>query len=247
MTSRNCSGVSLVAGYEVPRPAQLTRMSTRPNSVMAALASASHWPGIVTSVCRVTACPPSARIASATDSSRPVRRAPSTTRAPACASPLAKAGPRPDDAPVTIATRSVSRNSSRIDIAELPFLRSAAGGGAACRRPPAPAFSHHREVLGEPDRRPGQVDEPLLVRQQRPRRGAGSGRQAGRSNALQVIEPEAGDSVEGFRRAADGRQGGGRVRGHRVALLVPADAQRLGVLADQRPVHVPPVSRELLG
>ena len=35
MTSRNCSGVSFVAGYAVPMPALLTRMSTRPNSLIA--------------------------------------------------------------------------------------------------------------------------------------------------------------------------------------------------------------------
>ena len=40
MTSRNCSGVSRVAGTAVPTPALLTRMSTRPNCSIAASTSA---------------------------------------------------------------------------------------------------------------------------------------------------------------------------------------------------------------
>jgi hypothetical protein len=32
MTDRNCSGVSLVAGTEVPMPALLTKMSTLPKA-----------------------------------------------------------------------------------------------------------------------------------------------------------------------------------------------------------------------
>src|ERR1700739_3592879 len=40
MTDRNCSGVSRVAGTAVPTPALFTRMSTRPNSSLAARALA---------------------------------------------------------------------------------------------------------------------------------------------------------------------------------------------------------------
>ena len=50
MTLRNCSGVSRVAGTAVPTPALLTRMSTRPNSSIAASTSAWHDSGSATSV-----------------------------------------------------------------------------------------------------------------------------------------------------------------------------------------------------
>ena len=46
MTCRNCSGVSRVAGTAVPMPALLTRMSTRPNSAIAASTSAWHVLGV---------------------------------------------------------------------------------------------------------------------------------------------------------------------------------------------------------
>ena len=50
MTSRNCSGVSRVAGTAVPMPALLTRMSTRPNSSMASATRSVHDCGSATSV-----------------------------------------------------------------------------------------------------------------------------------------------------------------------------------------------------
>ena len=46
MTWRNCSGVSRVAGTAVPMPALLTRMSTRPNSAIAASTSAVQDVGV---------------------------------------------------------------------------------------------------------------------------------------------------------------------------------------------------------
>ena len=51
MTERNWSGVSRVAGAAVPIPALLTRMSTLPNSAMAASTRAWQSSTFATSVC----------------------------------------------------------------------------------------------------------------------------------------------------------------------------------------------------
>src|SRR5699024_4491826 len=112
-TRRNSSGVSRVAGTAVPMPALLTSTSTRPNPSIAACARARHWSGSATSVATHSALRPVSRTSCAASSSRSARRAASTTSAPASANPRANATPRPDDAPVTTATRPSRRNLSR--------------------------------------------------------------------------------------------------------------------------------------
>src|SRR5580700_10604097 len=112
MTSRNCAGVSREAGTAVPFPALLTRMSTCPNSLIAASTTVGALSGSATSaatvIARRPACSTTARVASR----RSTRRAASTRSAPASASALANATPRPEEAPVTIATRSSRRKRS---------------------------------------------------------------------------------------------------------------------------------------
>ena len=120
MTSRNCSGVSFVAGCAVPTPALLTRMSTRPNSLIPASTSARQSSGLATSVPTVTTRRPSASTALRVSSSFSVRRAPRTTSAPASASAVAKTAPSPEEAPVITATRSSSRKRSRMPMVTGP-------------------------------------------------------------------------------------------------------------------------------
>jgi len=96
----------------VPTPALLTRMSTRPNSLMAWAMSASHCSGSVTSVCKDANFRPAAVTSAPVSASRSTRRAPKTTSAPASAKAFANATPRPEDAPVTTATLPSKRKRS---------------------------------------------------------------------------------------------------------------------------------------
>ena len=114
MTSRNCSGVSRVAGYAVPMPALFTRMSTVPNSASVASTRAWQSSGRATSVRTVMARRPASSTSFRVAASRSSRRAARATSAPASARACAKATPRPEEAPVTIATRPSSRKRSRI-------------------------------------------------------------------------------------------------------------------------------------
>src|SRR3984957_5860504 len=134
MTSRNCSGVSRVAGTAVPFPALLTSTSTCPNSFIAASTTARAFSGsamsAATAIARRPACVTTARVASR----RSTRRAASTRSAPASASALANATPRPEEAPVTIATLSSRRNrSSTVVISVLSFKGTRSGIGHNAR------------------------------------------------------------------------------------------------------------------
>ena len=62
MTSRNCSGVSRVAGYAVPLPALLTSTSTWPNSAIAASTTAWQSSTFATSAVTVSARRPRSSI-----------------------------------------------------------------------------------------------------------------------------------------------------------------------------------------
>ena len=112
MTLRNSSGSSRVAGYAVPTPALLTRMSTRPSCSTVASTSAWQSSGLETSVLTAIARRPVSSTSFFVSSRRSARRAPSATSAPASASAFANATPSPDEAPVTIATLSSSRKRS---------------------------------------------------------------------------------------------------------------------------------------
>src|SRR5437868_130607 len=107
-TSPKRSGDSASAGSGVPTPALLTRMSTRPKRSSVEASSRSRSLASTTSHGTDS---PSISLASA--SIRSARRAATTTDAPAPARTCAKRAPRPLDAPVTIATRPLSRKGSK--------------------------------------------------------------------------------------------------------------------------------------
>ncbi len=88
-------------------PALLTRMSIVPNAASPAATAATRLSASVASICTAKACPPALRICAASASNRSSRRAASTTAAPCAASTCAKRAPRPEEAPVTSATRPV--------------------------------------------------------------------------------------------------------------------------------------------
>ncbi len=123
MTSRNCSGVSRVAGYAVPFPALLTSTSTWPYSAIAASTTAWQSSTFATSAVTVSARRPRSSIWALVSCRRSVRRAASTRSAPASASAVAKATPSPDEAPVTIATLPSRRKRSSTDV-DMPCVLS---------------------------------------------------------------------------------------------------------------------------
>src|SRR2546421_132795 len=122
MTRRNSSGCSLRAGTAQPTPALLISTSTLPKWLRAASTSAVHCAGSLTSVATGRARRPAPTTCALTLPSRSVRRAPSTTSAPACASATAKPAPRPELAPVTTATFPSSRNKSSTPAIEPSLL-----------------------------------------------------------------------------------------------------------------------------
>ena len=137
MMDLKSSGASRWPARHPTTPALLTRTSTRPNARHAASASRSQSSGLVTSVSTATARRPCRSTLHASPRDDPLRRAPTTTSAPASASAAANATPRPEDAPVTMATRPSSRNRSRSELtprrslrAIRPSERSSAGPGA---------------------------------------------------------------------------------------------------------------------
>ena len=134
MTWVNCSTVSRVAGTAVPMPALLTSTSTRPNSAIAASTSAWQSGCRATSVATAIARRPAASTSSVVAAIRSTRRAPRATSAPASASACAKATPRPDEAPVTIATLP-----SREKLSSTPMRVSCLMRRRACRLRQAPA------------------------------------------------------------------------------------------------------------
>src|ERR1700734_1768392 len=102
-------------------PALLTSTSTRPNSLMAALARAVQSSGLVTSARTARPRRPSASTRARVFARRSSRRAPSTTSAPAWARACANWTPSPLDAPVTIATRPSRRKLSSTGVIRSPF------------------------------------------------------------------------------------------------------------------------------
>jgi len=125
MTSRNCAGVSRVAGTAVPFPALLTRTSTCPNSLIAASTTAEASSGRARSAATVMARRPACSAIARVASRRSARRAASTRSAPASASALANATPRPEEAPVTIATLPSSRKRSSTVVMSVLSLKGA--------------------------------------------------------------------------------------------------------------------------
>src|SRR3954468_13843111 len=104
ITLRNSSGSSRVAGTAVPMPALLISTSTLPSC--STVSSTTRWQssGFATSACTAMQRRPVASTFLRVSSSFSTRRAQIATSAPASASASANATPRPDDAPVTIAT-----------------------------------------------------------------------------------------------------------------------------------------------
>src|SRR5271169_6770386 len=145
MTSRNWSGASRVLGTAVPLPALLTSTSTRPNSVIAASTMACASSGRDTSAVTVSARRPRSSIRARVCSRRSVRRAASTRSAPASASAVAKATPRPDEAPVTTATLSSrrKRSSTFVGMESCPLIAESNQYGPATKahRPKAGGLS----------------------------------------------------------------------------------------------------------
>src|SRR4051794_31660552 len=115
MTRRKSSGSSRDAGTAVPMPALLMRTSTRPSCDTASSTTRWQSSGLATSAGTATQRFPSASTFALVSSSRSARRAQIAMSAPAPASPSANATPRPDEAPVTIATLPSSlKRSSRL-------------------------------------------------------------------------------------------------------------------------------------
>ena len=85
-------------------PALLTRIDTGPSTSSALATAATQASASVTSRAMGTHTPPSAWIRSASSCSLSARRAVAATWAPAAASVRAKRQPRPELAPVTMAT-----------------------------------------------------------------------------------------------------------------------------------------------
>src|SRR5687768_16913217 len=159
MTWRNCSGVSRVAGTAVPTPALFTRMSTRPNSAIAASTSAWQSSGRATSVRTDSARRPAVSTAFSVSASRSTRRAPSTTSAPASARARANTTPRPEDAPVTTATRPSSRNMSRIVLSLTGGSRSSVHQWPVVPRTVAKTWGRSPSGrVGPPDQRHNRED-----------------------------------------------------------------------------------------
>src|SRR6266849_5163752 len=85
------------------RPEATTRMSRRPNLVIAVLTMSSQLASELGRLAMISALPPSATHSAATFLSSSVLLAASTTCAPAPASTLAASAPKAPEAPVTIA------------------------------------------------------------------------------------------------------------------------------------------------
>ena len=110
---------SCSAGFGSATPALFTSTSTEPKRSCVAAIMRSTSSSRLTSQGTASALPPAAVIDRASSSMRSVRRAASTTLAPAPASASDITTPRPEDAPVMMAVRPSRRNmrvgSSTID------------------------------------------------------------------------------------------------------------------------------------
>src|SRR5262249_16563610 len=113
---------TLSVGVRFVRPAQLTRISTLPNSLTAAPSRACRLDRSVTSVEATRVLQPRHLISLATFSTKSVRRPVGTTFAPAWARPLASARPIPDVPPMTTAVLPV-RSRSGCPMGVLHVLR----------------------------------------------------------------------------------------------------------------------------
>src|SRR5687767_9603572 len=112
ITLRNCSGVSRVAGTAVPTPALFTSTSALPGSATVWATTHSQSSGSETSASIATQRRPWASTRSLVAWRRSARRAQIATSAPASARPSANATPRPEEAPVTMATLPSRRKRS---------------------------------------------------------------------------------------------------------------------------------------
>src|SRR5689334_24033872 len=119
MQSHSSSETSSV-GVLLVRPAQLTSISTLPNSPTTLCIRASRLDLSVTSAGATSDLRPKLCTCSAADSTRSVRRPVGTTLAPACASPLARAKPIPEVPPITTAVLPL-RSSAGCPIVLLLF------------------------------------------------------------------------------------------------------------------------------
>src|SRR5579863_740924 len=90
-------------GVRLVVPAQLTRISTEPNSATVAARSASMLARFVTSHATARDLPPAALMSAAADCASSARRPVGMTLAPALARPLARARPMPEVPPMTTA------------------------------------------------------------------------------------------------------------------------------------------------
>src|SRR3954451_16553804 len=144
-TWRNWSGVSRVAGTAVPIPALLTSTSTLPSSATVRSTTFVHWSGSDTSHSTATQRRRWPSTIALVSCRRSTRRAQIATSAPAWANASANDTPRPDDAPVTMATLPSRRKASRMLM--------------AARLSPRLSLALPRAVLGEPHLVEEQRDE----------------------------------------------------------------------------------------
>ena len=109
--SQSASSVSS-SGLSTTMPALFTRIEIGPSPASAAAIPSATAAGSVTSRATATAWPPKASISAASSDRGPALRAASATLAPALARVRANRRPSPPEAPVTMATRPSSENSS---------------------------------------------------------------------------------------------------------------------------------------
>src|SRR3954465_10728613 len=112
ITLRNSSGSSRVAGTAVPIPALLISTSTRPSCSTVSSTTPVQSSGLATAAGPGLQRRPLVSTFLRVSSSFSTRRAQIAMSAPASARPCANATPRPDEAPVTIATLPSSLNLS---------------------------------------------------------------------------------------------------------------------------------------
>ena len=156
--SSNSSAVSVSASGGPGRPALLTSTSTAPVIPAAVSMSRARSAGTVMSHSTGTTDGRSA----ASAASRSARRAAATTVAPAAARVRANPSPRPDEAPVTTATRPVRSNiSAGVGISTPPSVRRPRGSGH-------PWYSRPGPRPGARPSRPVHADRPAGPRADAP-------------------------------------------------------------------------------
>src|SRR5262245_35895747 len=152
MTSRHSCSLVLAKNEPDGTPALLTRIEMGPDTASPASNALVTEPLSVTSSATAQALPPAPRISASNSRRRSMRRAASTTAAPAPARTRAKCCPRPDDAPVTRAVLPASENSVFAILPSMPLKQigkpDAASRATDCgpssllpTRPPVPGLT----------------------------------------------------------------------------------------------------------